>query len=345
MAGTEIWYRGSPWLTLLRPLSALFTRLARQRCARQRRIGTAAAGIPVPVLIVGNISVGGTGKTPLVIALIERLRAAGFRPGVVSRGYGARPPAYPWPVNADTPPAEGGDEPCLIVQRTGVPLVIDPQRVRAVETLLRTHDCDIIISDDGLQHYALARDLEIAVIDGRRGLGNGRCLPEGPLREPPERLALVDWVVINGADRCAGLPALAPPAVAMQLEPSQLVSLQDGRTLACADWPYGRRVHALAGIGHPQRFFDTLRALGFDPIEHPLPDHAPIRPEMLALSPSLPIIMTEKDAVKCRAFRPRHSWALRVQARLDEGFEQQLVRRLQALAAQPTGPQHGSQTA
>ncbi len=336
------WYSGAGWLKCLRPLSALFKGIALRRMGRLRRLGSADAGLPVPVVIVGNISVGGTGKTPLVIALIEMLRAEGYRPGVVSRGYGAKPASYPWLVTPHTPPEEGGDEPCLIVQRTGVPLVIDPERPRAVEALLSSHDCDLIISDDGLQHYALARDLEIAVIDAARGLGNGRCLPEGPLREPPERLSEVDWVVINGKDSCANLPALARPPVKMQLAPSALVPLVDGTAISPEQWPYGRQVHAVAGIGNPARFFDTLRVLGFAPIEHPLVDHAEITPEMLDFDPPLPIIMTEKDAVKCRAFQQTGWWALRVDAQLDAPFHSQFLQRLAQVSAQHTGQHYGS---
>ncbi len=345
MSLDHAWYSGAGWLKWLRPLSVLFRQLVVRRMARKRRIGTANAGIPVPVVIVGNISIGGTGKTPLVIALIDMLRAAGYRPGVVSRGYGATPESYPWLVTANTRPEQGGDEPCLIVQRTGVPLMIDPDRPRAVQSLLSRYACDLIISDDGLQHYALPRDLEIAVIDGVRGLGNGRCLPEGPLREPPERLSVVDWVVINGADRCAGLPVLAESPVRMQLEPSALVPLTGGERLDPESWPYGRQVHAVAGIGNPARFFDTLKALGFEPIEHPLADHAEITPEMLDFEPTLPIIMTEKDAVKCRDFQKDGCWALQVDALLDAPFQSQFLQRLAQVSVQQTGQHNGSETA
>lgn len=345
MSIDQAWYSGAGWLRCLRPVSLLFRFLARRRCARLRRYNQPEAGLPCPVIIVGNISVGGTGKTPLVIALIEILRRAGFRPGIVSRGYGAKPPSYPSQVTCETPPAEGGDEPCLIVQRTHVPLVIDPDRPRAVERLLSVHDCDLIISDDGLQHYALARNMEIAVVDGTRGLGNGRCLPEGPLREPAERLSLVDWVVINGADRIPGLPALGRPPVSMWLEPSLLVPLSGGAGIIPTEWPYSRKVHAVAGIGNPSRFFDTLRSLGFEPIEHPLADHAEITPDMLDFDLPLPIIMTEKDAVKCRAFQTEKCWALRVDARLSAEFESQFLQRLAQVSAQHTGQHNGSQTA
>lgn len=345
MSLSDAWYTSGRWLFLLRPLSALFSAVTRARFRRKRHIGTARAGIPVPVIIVGNISVGGTGKTPLVIALIELLRAAGYNPGVVSRGYGAHPAKYPFTVTADTRPVEGGDEPCLIVQRTEVPLVIDPDRVGAVQALLEQFSCDLIISDDGLQHYSLARDLEIAVVDASRGLGNGRCLPEGPLREPPERLLAVDWVVCNGAGDATGIPSKITSKVGMCLKPAGLTSLQDGRRIENDQWTQSRRVHALAGIGNPARFFDTLRQLGFDPIEHPLADHADLPSNMLDLAAELPVIMTEKDAVKCRHLKPEGCWSLRVDADLGAEFESQLIQRLADLPSQQTGHDNGSQTA
>jgi len=317
------WYAGARWLTLLRPLSTLYRYLA----ARRRALKTARQWrAPVPVIVVGNITLGGSGKTPVTLALIEMLRARGYRPGVVSRGYGAKAPYYPFAVAADTPPRQGGDEPCLIVQRTGVPLYIDPDRPAAVRALLANTDCNIVISDDGLQHYALARDLELAVVDAARGLGNGRCVPEGPLRESPERLAQVDRVILNGSGKFA-----FDGAGRMRLEPGRLFELAGGRELAVEQWTASRRVHALAGIGHPSRFFDTLRTLGFDPLEHPLPDHAEIKPEQLRLEPELPLIMTEKDAVKCRAWAPANCWALRVDARFEPDFEPWLERRLNRL--------------
>ncbi|WP_246590069.1 tetraacyldisaccharide 4'-kinase [Marinobacterium ramblicola] len=324
------WYADAWWLKLLRPVSVLFRTLA----ARQRRARTAQQWrAPVPVIVVGNITLGGSGKTPVTLALIEMLRARGYTPGVVSRGYGAKPPHYPFIVSADTSPAEGGDEPCLIVQRTGVPLVIDPDRPAAVRALLAASDCNIVISDDGLQHYALGRDLELAVVDARRGLGNGRCVPEGPLREPPERLLQVDRVILNGAGEFA-----FDGASHMQLVPGKLVELDTGRELMSDQWIDSHQVHALAGIGHPTRFFDTLRTLGFDPVEHPLKDHASIEPGQLRFEPELPLIMTEKDAVKCRGWAPANCWALRVDAQFDAEFEPWLdlqLNRLQQLYGSP----------
>lgn len=344
---SEAWYSDAPWLRLLRPLSWLTARVARQRLATRRE---RAAGnlLPVPVIVVGNISVGGTGKTPLTIALIERLRALGWKPGVISRGYGARPPRYPFAVTADSLPREGGDEPCLIAQRTGVPVYIDPDRVTAARTLLADHECDLLISDDGLQHYALPRTLEIAVIDGARGLGNGRCLPEGPLREPPERLQQVDLVVVNGAPSRRTRQQLAALKVrvhTMTLRVDRLYPLAGGSGVLPEDWAQDTRVDAMAGIGNPGRFFDTLRSLGFDPVEYPLADHATPSRELLERGSGRPLIMTEKDAVKCRHLTLENGWALRVNAQLDADFEQILLAALKGATADITGHDNGSETA
>ena len=341
----DAWYSGALWLKCLRPVSAFFTLMVRRRIARQRRyLEPGEAAFPVPIIVVGNISVGGTGKTPLVIALIEQLREAGYTPGVISRGYGASPGQYPFHVQADTPPVQGGDEPCLIVRRTGVPLFIDPDRMAAARALLQQFPCDVLVSDDGLQHYAMPRDIEIAVIDGQRGLGNDRCLPEGPLREPPERLSLVDWVVFNGEPAPdIVLPVLRQQPVVMQLAAGHLWSLQGEGSRAPESWPAAQKVHAVAGIGHPQRFFDTLRTLGFDPIEHPFADHAPYEAGQLDFEPPLPVLMTEKDAVKCIDAPPEDAWALPVEARLDTRFVTEILNQLAARSAQLTEKRNGSQ--
>ncbi|SEF98834.1 tetraacyldisaccharide 4'-kinase [Marinobacterium lutimaris] len=316
------WYSGAGWLRLLAPLEWAYRRLSERR--RQRLTQPENQWLaPVPVIIVGNISVGGSGKTPLTLNLIDKLRARGYRPGVVSRGYGTKAPHYPFFVNADTAPEQGGDEPCLIVRRSGVPLVIDPDRPAAVRALLDTADVDIVISDDGLQHYRLGRDLELAVVDAARGLGNARCLPAGPLREPPERLNEVDRVILNGQGRFA-----FPGASSMELQPGALVELATGKSLDAEQWQGARQVHAVAGIGHPKRFFDTLESLGFKPLPHPLPDHAAITAETLSFDDELPVILTEKDAVKCGDWVKPGVWALKVDARLDEEFDDWLDRQL-----------------
>ncbi|MBD9414501.1 tetraacyldisaccharide 4'-kinase [Pseudomonas sp. PDM16] len=322
---TAAWYGGHPALTLLRPLEWLYRRVVQGK----RRAFLAGEGdiyhSPVPVLVVGNVTVGGTGKTPMILWLIEHCRARGLRVGVVSRGYGATPPQLPWRVRAEDPASHAGDEPLLIVQRSGVPLVIDPQRARAVQALLEQESLDLILSDDGLQHYRLARDIELVLIDAARGLGNRRCLPAGPLREPAERLAEVDAVLRNGAAEDG------EEGYALQLRPTALVNLLSGERVGLDHFAPGQQVHAVAGIGNPQRFFNTLEALNWRPIAHPFADHASYSPEALQFSPALPLLMTEKDAVKCRAFAAADWWYLAVDAAPSPAFVAWFDERLDRL--------------
>lgn len=322
----KAWYEGHPALTLLRPLESLYRRIV----ARKRARFVAGEGeiyqAPVPVVVVGNITVGGTGKTPLILWLIEHCRRSGVRVGVVSRGYGAKPPQLPWRVEAGHSADVAGDEPLLIVQRCGVPLMIDPDRSRAVKALLASEPLDLILSDDGLQHYRLARDLELVLIDAARGLGNRRCLPAGPLREPVERLHSVDALLYNGAanDREDGF--------AFRLQPTALINLQTGERRCVEHFAPGQQVHAVAGIGNPQRFFNTLETLHWQPIPHAFADHAPYSADVLNFTPSLPLVMTEKDAVKCRAFARPDWWYLAVDALPSPAFvawfDTQLMRLL-----------------
>jgi tetraacyldisaccharide 4'-kinase len=304
----DAWYRGHPALALLRPLEWLYRRVVQGKRARFLAGEGDIYRAPVPVLVVGNITVGGTGKTPLILFLIEHCRSRGLRVGVVSRGYGAKPPSLPWRVRSEHVAAQAGDEPLLIVQRTDVPLMIDPDRSRAVRALLAEEPLDLILCDDGLQHYRLARDLELVLIDAARGLGNRHCLPAGPLREPAERLSEVDAVLLNGAesDREEGF--------AFRLQPTALVNLASGERVALDHFPPGQAVHAVAGIGNPQRFFNTLEALNWRPVPHPFADHAQYDTARLSFEPSLPLLMTEKDAVKCRAFAAADWWYLAVDA-------------------------------
>ncbi|NKF22473.1 tetraacyldisaccharide 4'-kinase [Solimonas marina] len=303
------WYASSAPPALLQPLAALYGAISR---ARRRRLQDRAVQVPVPVVIVGNISVGGTGKTPFAIWLLERLCEWGWTPGVVSRGYGAQPPQRPYRVPTGGDPRLCGDEPLLIAQRSGCPVVIDADRVAAARYLLATHPAvDIILSDDGLQHYRLARNVEIALVDGRRGLGNGALLPAGPLREAPARLNEVDLVVINGGDWSRG------GALHMCLQADDARHLLDGERRPLAAWR-GQRVHAVAGIGDPTRFFATLRDAGLDVIEHPFADHHAYTAADLAFGDARPVLMTEKDAVKCTLFGDGRLWSLPVVAWLDE---------------------------
>jgi tetraacyldisaccharide 4'-kinase len=250
----------------------------------------------------------------MILWLIEHCRARGLRVGVVSRGYGAKPPQLPWRVRAEQGAELAGDEPLLIVRRSGVPLVIDPDRSRAVQALLEQEELDLILSDDGLQHYRMGRDLELVLIDAARGLGNRRCLPAGPLREPPERLESVDAVLRNGAE------ADSAEGFSFQLHPGELVNLRSGERAGLDHFAPGQAVHAVAGIGNPQRFFRTLEALNWRPIPHAFADHAVYSPDALDFAPPLPVLMTEKDAVKCRAFAAADWWYLAVDAAPSAAF-------------------------
>jgi len=300
------WYEGSLWLTPLRPLGWLVGRVAGRRL---RRFRDQAERPPVPVLVVGNVAVGGTGKTPLVIALAERARQRGLKPVVISRGYGGRADDYPRVVAVDDDPRQVGDEPLLIARRAAVPVVLDPRRDRALECAVTAFNPDLVISDDGLQHYALPRSCEVVVIDARRGLGNRRCLPAGPLREPASRLSRVDFLVANGG--------AWPGATTMHLMPGDLVRLQDGEALDAASFRerYGA-VHGVAGIGNPERFFRTLALLGLAVTPHAFADHHGFAADDLDFADGRPVIMTEKDAVKCRDFHDPRLWTLPVHASL-----------------------------
>ncbi len=321
---TEIerrWYGRPGWLWCLWPLEWLF------RCVawwRRRFHARRASPFSVPVVIVGNITVGGTGKSPLVAVLVEHLRSRGLRVGIVSRGYGGKGPFPAEAGSGDTRTC--GDEPVMLARLTGVPVVVHPDRVAAVSALLLRHDVDVVISDDGLQHYRLWRDLELMVMDAPRGIGNGHCLPVGPLREPRSRLRAVDFVISNG-----GTCADSPGAQVMMLQPGELIQVATGATATLASWR-GKRVHAVAGIGHPKRFFDTLRQAGIEVIEHPFPDHHHYVPADLPGADGLPVLMTEKDAVKCAGWADERVWMLRVQAVLPDafwaGFDRALSERL-----------------
>ena len=315
----RLWYQSTPWLLPLWPLEKLFNHLALKR--RQKYQQQAAnVSLPAPVIIVGNISVGGVGKTPLVVWLVETLKQQGYKPGVVSRGYGAKAPQYPMSVDENSDPRHCGDEPLMIISRCQCPLVVDPDRLRAAQHLCQQFDVDVIISDDGLQHYRLPRDIEIAVIDGQRGVGNGHCLPVGPLRESPNRLQEVDFCIVNGEGWSS------TGAVPMTLQSQGFCQL-DGSAVELAP----QQINAVAGIGNPPRFFTSLRDLGFQLIEHPFPDHHQFRASDLAFDNSYATVMTEKDAVKCRALAADNRYYLSVSAELPESFKQQLLRLLDQL--------------
>jgi tetraacyldisaccharide 4'-kinase len=315
------WANRAPWLLALLPLSALYGAVTSlQRLAY--RVGYKHAyRAPVPVMVIGNITVGGSGKTPLIIALVEYLRQRGVRVGVISRGYGGVGP-FPRVVQADDSPDQVGDEPLLIVQQTHVALAVGPNRQAAIECLLAVGPLDLILSDDGLQHLALARDLEWIVLDTRRGLGNGWLLPAGPLRESAQRLQTT--TVIEHGPSTADLQ--------MQLVAGALQPLQvNAANQATGSEPQvGMRVHAVAGIGDPARFFATVRGLGFEPIEHPFADHHAYQASDAQFDDGLPMLTTAKDAVKLQALGVS-GWVVPVQAQLSAGCYALLDAQLQAL--------------
>lgn len=307
-----LWYQKSPLRWGLLPLAALFAAVSSARRAAYRLGLCKAYRSPLPVVVVGNLSVGGNGKTPVVVWLVEALRARGLRPGVVSRGYGGKAPHYPLRLVAGTTTAEAGDEPVLIHRRCACPVAVSPKRADAVRLLEQSGEVDIIITDDGLQHYALARDVEIVVLDGIRRFGNGCLLPMGPLREPLSRLGSVDAIICNGGEP-------APGEWVMRLVPDAPRRVQDDLP---AEGALGPKVNALAGIGHPPRFFATLRELGYDLVQaQGYPDHHGFdEAELTARFGERPLLMTEKDAVKCRAFARPNWWYIPVRAELPEGL-------------------------
>ncbi len=327
------WYGDGYGGVLLAPLGWLYAWVAamRRRWYRGGR-GPRPDGLP-PVLVVGNLSVGGTGKTPLTVALCTRLEASGLRVGVVSRGYGGRAGRGPWRVGRDDTAADVGDEPLLIRTLTGVPVIVGSDRDGCLRALAQD-GLDLVISDDGLQHYRLHRDAEIVVVDGARGLGNGRCLPAGPLRETPARLRHADAVVVNGD----GWQYDA--AIAMQLVPADAVNLLDGRRLPLAAFA-GTAVHALAGIGHPERFFAMLERHGLEVRRCALGDHAAPAREQWLPPGDLPVLMTEKDAIKqAHAPTARH-WSVPVAAELLADGWQRLERVLATPLGLPAGALDG----
>ncbi len=317
------WYRGAGWLWLLRPLELLFRAVTGLRRWLYRRQLLSAYRAPLPVVVVGNITVGGTGKTPVVIALVEALQARGLRPGVVSRGYGAAAGVFPRRVLADSRPADSGDEPLLIARRTGAPVVIAPDRPAAVRALVEAGEVDILICDDGLQHYALQRDMEIVLVDAARGLGNGFCLPAGPLREPPSRLREADFVLYRGGDGADD---------AIRYQAAQWVKLDGTQRRPLDYFSAGEQCYAIAGIGQPEQFFATLEGLGIAFEPRAFPDHHSYSAADFQGLGGKAILMTEKDAVKCAGLAGQDAWYLRIDALLPERVSAAVA----ALASKPT---------
>jgi tetraacyldisaccharide 4'-kinase len=316
------WYWGRAPIAL-RPLAWVFGQIIKARRAAYRRGWLASGAVSVPVVIVGNIVVGGTGKTPLVLWLAKQLSQRGLQIGILSRGYGGSH-RLPVVVTGASDPARVGDEALLAALRGNAKVCIAADRLAGAH-LLEQQGCDLILSDDGLQHYRLQRDLEIAVVDTAHGFGNGSLLPAGPLREPVARLALVDCIVCNGSQARPDLPP-AVNVLAMRLVPGTIMPVTVAGSDIAALVP--GVVHAVAGIADPQRFFSMLRGLGFAPIEHAFPDHHAFTAADLSFSDSLPILMTEKDAVKCRHFASRAMWYLPVEVEFQTDDAKALVQRV-----------------
>ncbi|MBL6753311.1 MAG: tetraacyldisaccharide 4'-kinase [Proteobacteria bacterium] len=348
------WYHKALWLYALWPLHWLFTKLA----ARRRKLLSAkASSWPVPVVVVGNISVGGTGKTPLLIALVAHLQNQGINPGVVSRGYGSKSEDFPVNVTADTAVEESGDEALLIARHCGCPVVIDPDRVAAITCLLDQHSVDVVLCDDGLQHYAMARDIELIVVDGERQFGNGLCLPAGPLREPLSRLGEADLIIVNGTKAMAtevratllsnGVSCLSSvekqsswqpvqekkkteyrdsaQGFEMTIEPDCFINVlsRERRPYGGAPFKMGSRLQAVSGLGNPERFYSVLDELPHQVSRYSFRDHHWFRKEdfdALGLDDIQPIVMTEKDAVKIEHFARNNFWYLSIRCRLSENL-------------------------
>ncbi len=345
----ELWYRPARQPSLLQPLAWVYGAVVRARRSAYERGWLQAHAAGKPVVVVGNLTVGGTGKTPLTVWLVEKLRERGIQAGVIARGYrrssGGSGRRGPRRVRTDSPWEEVGDEPLLIHRRTGCITVIAEDRVAAAREVAK-EPVDVILSDDGLQHLRLARDCEIALVDGARGLGNGRLLPAGPLREPASRLRQADLIVVNGVleDALLARDALVV-GLALGADPVRRADLTSGASrmlrmslaLGLAHRVDGTgsaqpleafrpgRVHAVAGIGNPARFFRDLESRSLDLIRHPFPDHHPFASGELAFSDDLPILMTEKDAVRCSGLATRRMWYVPVTAHFDEADSSALL--------------------
>lgn len=330
----RLWYGESAWQRWLAPLSSLFARLVefRRRAYRDGRLKSRET--KVPVVVVGNITVGGTGKTPVTLWLAERLKALGSKPGIVSRGYGGHVGDVPVSVAEDSDPGVVGDEPLLMARRVVCPVAVHPDRFAAAE-LLGEMGCDVVIADDGLQHYGLARRFEIAVVDGRRGFGNGRLLPAGPLREPVGRLQTLDRIMLQAGtdERAEELSAGNPRVTRFTLAAGDVRSVHGARQLPLGSFA-GQAVHAVAGIGNPQGFFELLEAHGLTVIPHAFADHAVLSRRELEFGDDRAVMMTEKDAVKCETFAPANTWyltvAVEVAANEDLSWLDELAEKLRA---------------
>lgn len=310
----SVWYERNGSGVFLLPLAWLYRAVIAIRRCWYRAVKLER--FDVPIIIIGNITVGGTGKTPLLIWLVQFLRQQGFTPGIISRGYGGQAQTWPQWVDADSNALEVGDEAVVIARQTACPMAVGPVRTDDVKLLLQHSRCDVIVADDGLQHYALARDIEIVVIDGQRRSGNGRCLPAGPLREPEARLQEVDLTIVNGSAMAGEL--------AMNVIGDHAVNLKTGEQKPLTDF-VGQHCHALAGIGNPQRFYQLLENKGLTINSQSFPDHHVYRSGDLTFADDAPVLMTEKDAVKCAALASDNTWFVPIGAQPDVEFGEKLM--------------------
>ena len=315
----DAWYNKSFWLYLLSPLTFIFSALVRWRKNSYKKNPSKVWNSDVPIVVVGNITMGGTGKTPLVKHIAAELKERGYKPGLVSRGYGGKFSGT-LEVNKETTFKQTGDE-AQLLSKLQIPFFIDKDRSRAARTLQEKHDCNVIISDDGLQHYKMDRKVEIAVIDGVRRLGNGMAFPAGPLREPKARLKEVDFIINNGGPTEAD-------EILMTLNPAKFVHLNSGKRYSVDNWPMHKQVHAVAGVGNPNRFFDLLSRLGFEFDKNPFPDHHKYNKRDLYYLDHLPILMTEKDAAKCKHFNNSKIWYLSIEAKIESQFIDRLEEKI-----------------
>ena len=318
----DSWYKKSLWLYLLYPFSLLFSFLTTRRRKKFTKNKIESYTPDIPIIVVGNLTIGGTGKTPLVKHIAMELLNKGYKPGIVSRGYGGKFKET-LKVDSNTPVKKTGDE-AQILAKLNLPFYIDKNRVRAVKTLINNHDCNVIISDDGLQHYKMGRAIEIAVIDGKRRFGNNLTFPAGPLRESKKRLKTVDFIVNNSGPTEEG-------EFLMNISPSKFIHLKSGKSYNIDNWPMHKQIHAVAGLGNPGRFFDLLNKLGFEIIRHPYPDHHKFTSSDLFYLDHLPIMMTEKDASKCIDFDNNKIWYLTIDADVNNRFIDKLDEKLKSI--------------
>ena len=306
----SVWYGQNKLAYLLLPLSGVFAVSAK---ARQWKQNNSKIDFPVPVIIVGNITVGGTGKTPMVTALVNNLQQQGYKPGIASRGYGGQA-TQPTLVEPSHSADYVGDEPLMIFNNTQATVVVGQNRLEVIQQLINTHQCDVIICDDGMQDYRFAHDIEIIMVDGDRVFGNHKLLPAGPLREPISRLQKANFVVATSKM----VPAVSGDCMTLQLV--ECVQLAKPHNRGSLEQFKGQTVHAVAGVGNPNRFFNNLTTLGLKVIEHAYPDHARYELSDFSFSDQNPILMTEKDAVKCQKLSLDNAWYVPLETKLPDDF-------------------------